>query len=405
MVAEICRQVIFAVVWIVLIIRTPFMVRDKQQRPLWLVLVVIALGSIMIQSWFGEAINSATGIAGFNNLVQGVFAVLDVAVLLEFVVLLTQGENAGVPRRWRIGSAVTATVIMTISFAFTGSAQRFKPLTGISPFVGYVLAVGIYTIAASALAAYLMFRYLPRVPTKTRKTLYAGLLMVALGNLAEVGFMGVRTVYRWAAFTTATLDHTGFILSMTRFILVPLGCAIAAFEPTRRALLYYYRRIRLFSFWTLLSAATPDITLRELPSRPLDLFTIDTSANAAYDHLHQRVVDIRDSIFHLFDRWATQNLVNLAAQQAKIAESAARPHRRHIFQTACWLEVVRREALAGVAPRDEHVTKSHLPEIRADEATMHTEVTLLLRLHRTLRSPEVQTFAEHTAQKPTTLTA
>ncbi|MDQ1308589.1 MAG: hypothetical protein QG671_4424 [Actinomycetota bacterium] len=68
------RHLIILVAWTVLIVRTPFMIRDRRQRPLWLVLSAIAGGSIVIQSWFGAALNHATGVPHMNNLVQGLLS-------------------------------------------------------------------------------------------------------------------------------------------------------------------------------------------------------------------------------------------------------------------------------------------------------------------------------------------
>lgn len=316
MFAEITRELIFAVVWTVLILRTPFMIHHKQRRPLWLVLVVIASGSITIQSWFGTAVNQATRIVQFNNILQGVLAVVDIAVTLEFVVHLTSGSARS--RAGQVARAVwpLATVAgMVLSFALTPAAERFKPLAVPGPFLAYVLLVGTYLIAGAGAATWVMWRHLPAV---NGRTLYAGLLMVMIGNAAEVPFMTIRTLQRWSEFATPELAQVALIFSTTRFIVMPLGCIVTAIEPARKTILYCYCRARLYSLWRELRNATSGITFDPLVSRRQDLLNIDD----AWERLHRRLIEIHDSIFYLHDTWACTELLEHAAREAEMTNRA-----------------------------------------------------------------------------------
>lgn len=100
------RHVILIFVATVLLIRTPAMVRDQHQRPLWLILVAFGGGSIVIQPWFGAAVNRMTGVSQLNNLIQGIWGVLNIAVTLEFALILANsGSRSARGRTGRVALA------------------------------------------------------------------------------------------------------------------------------------------------------------------------------------------------------------------------------------------------------------------------------------------------------------
>jgi hypothetical protein len=386
---EAIRRVIIAVVLTVLILRTPSMVRDREQRPLWLMLVVFAGGSIVIQSWFGEAINKATGISQFNNLVQGVWGILNVAVTLEFVTRLAQSATDTRRRlAWRTAAACVTAAAMALFFALTPASERFKPPHGASAFTAYALSAAVYMIGASTIATWILWRHLSHV---RGKTLYLALLMLTIGNATQVPFMAIRTVQRLTPYATPGLLQTAFLLNTTRFILVPLGCAVVAVEPLRKSVAYYYRRARIAALWYLLRSATKEIALTPPVSRRRDLLLVDDT----WERLHRRVIEIRDSIFYLYDTWVWPDLVD---QATRYAQTTAAPQRHRTVTIACWLEAARRAALIE-SPKQHHrdLDKAMLPDLLADQSTVHTETRYLLQLHRAMRSRVVRNFVDQMA--------
>ncbi|MCE7003816.1 hypothetical protein LWC34_13400 [Kibdelosporangium philippinense] len=382
---DISRWVILTVVWLVVLVRTPAMVRDPQQRPLWVVLVVVALGAIPIQSWFAVWIDDLTGDPKFHNLFRGLFAVLDAAVTWRFVVHIagrkgTWWHSAG--GRWfRAGTAWAVAAAITICYYVAAPAERFRPSPE-GPFAVYNLLIFLYLGISLGAAAWQMWRHLPGV---RGRTLRAGLALVAIGNLMEVPFAVIRVGERLTWFGSPVLSDVAFYASTARFIMVPLGCVVAAFEPMRTAVLYYFRRIRLYSLWRSLRAATPEISLAEPMSRWQDIRTMDN----AWERLHRRIIEIRDSAFHLYDSWGWPELLDQAAHDAK---------NERIGVTARWLEVATRESIAGSPKRYRSLDKAFLPALAAEESTVHEETRYLLELHRALRSPAVQAFASSVRQ-------
>ncbi|MFI5776951.1 MAB_1171c family putative transporter [Nocardia sp. NPDC051570] len=386
MFVDITREVIFTLVWVVLIVRTPAMIRNTGQRPLWIVLVVIAIGSIAIQSWFATAVNAATGIAKLNNLLMGVIAVVDIAVLLEFVIHMaaSNGSSKWKQRISRIAVACLSGAGMSASFAMTPAADRFRPLPGLGPFAVYVIVVGFYVVSASIAIIWILWRHLRYVQGRT---LYAALAVIMVGSAAEIPFMIIRTAQRWEPFATPAVMKAAFIMSTTRFVLVPVGCILVVVGPIVENMAYAYRYARLYPMWRLLRDATPDLALISVDS---ERFTLLVAGNR-WEQLHRRVVEIRDSIFYLLDRWAWPELLEEANT---CAQGEPNLKRQRLTAIACWLEVTRRKALAGEATLDDRVERNLLPEIVATRSTLRKETRYLLTLHRRLQSRIVRDFAD-----------
>nr|WP_052477836.1 MAB_1171c family putative transporter [Kibdelosporangium sp. MJ126-NF4]CEL14358.1 hypothetical protein [Kibdelosporangium sp. MJ126-NF4]CTQ88724.1 hypothetical protein [Kibdelosporangium sp. MJ126-NF4] len=381
MVEEISRWVVLAVVWLVVLVRTPAMLRDAQQRPLWLVLVVIALGAVPIQPWFAVWIDQLTGDPRFHNLFRGLFAVLDAAVTWRFVVHVAGRRDTWWHSRggrwsraaiaWAVAGAITA------CYYATPAAQRFRPSPD-GPFAVYNILIFLYLGVSLGAAAWQLWRHLPGI---RGRALRVGLALVAVGNAMEVPFAVTRLGERLTWFASPVLADIAFCASTARFIMVPLGCVVAAFEPMRTAVLHYYRRVRLYSLWRSLRDATADIALAEPVSRWQDAMTVGNT----WERLHRRIIEIRDSAFHLHDTWCHPELIDKASRDAD-------DHR--IGVTARWLEVARREAVAGRPKRFAFSDKAFLPALVAEESTVYHETRYLLVLAGQLRSPAVQAFAE-----------
>jgi hypothetical protein len=276
---------------------------------------------------------------------------------------------------------------MVILFAATPVAQRFSahPVPGV--FTAYALVTAGYMIPALIATAWVIWRHLPHVQGRT---LYVALLMVMVGDVLMVLFMAIRTAGRLITIAP-WFPALATTLSTGRLILLPVGIALVAVEPLRTKTLYWYRRVRLFSLWHLLRSATSELVLIPMPSRFQDLRTV----NHAWERLHLRVIEIRDSIFYLLDTRATPKLLHDATHYADLV---AGPDRQRVVAIACWLETTRRAATTGTPKLHHALDKDLLPELAGNAATLHAEMRYLLRLHRALNSRPVQAFAEQTTQ-------
>lgn len=386
MINDVLRWVVFSVMCTVLAIRAPTMIRRRPQRPLLYVFVVFAVSTLVVQSWFAHAINDATGVEEFNKLVQGLWAVLNVAVMLEFVAHVAWGDSlASRHKTRRILLASVVATSMGVLFAMTPPQSPFNSKLLVPSFAAYSVIAGVYTIGAAMLAAFILARHVNQVHGRAVRV---ALILIALGTGALGPVVAILTLERLTRLVTPEMWQCAFLLSIARLILVPLGCVIAALAPACAQLVHGYYYCRLYSLWRLLRKATPELALSPIPSRAADLRNL----TAPWENLHKRVVEIHDSIHHLFDCWATPDLLDRAATFAPVAHRIA--NTAPIVETACWLEVTRRLATSR-APKQYRVLDPRTSPISTDaDPTKLAEIRRLLRLARTLQAKQVQDFAD-----------
>jgi hypothetical protein len=387
MLQDTARQVVIVIVLTTLALRFPHLIRNHLQHPLLLTLVVFATSSIIIQSWFAAKVNHLTGVPKFSNLFQGLWGLVDITATLYFVVRIT-----GFQPRWRysrpawITWAVATAAGMSICFALTPPAMRFSSSAQLSPFTAYALVAAAYMVGTALTASWLLWRNLADIEGKVLRT---ALTMVMIGDAIMIPFMAIRTAERMTPIAPA-LSQTAVLLSTARFVLLPLGCALVAVEPLRRALLHHYRRIRLYSFWRWMRSATPELALASTTSRWRDIFDADSS----WELLHRRVIEVRDGILYLYDTQAFGDLLTQADDYTKTTPYTEHPE---LLTTACWLEVAHRAALMNAPRTHEVIGTEWLPRAAAADATMHWETRYLLALYRMTRSQAVRTFADRIA--------
>ncbi|MGW7577850.1 DUF6545 domain-containing protein [Streptomyces sp. NPDC054765] len=383
-VVETVRGVLLLVVWSVLVLRIPAL-WNPRRRPVWYVLMALAAGSLVLQAPVGEWIDRTTGAAKAGELAVALVALTDFAAVWWFAIRLHTAGCAVPPwlRRAPWVSGATMAALALFFFAVTPAAERFGAQAR-GWWTGYMAAWIAYGLLTAVGAGVLFWKH---GLTLCRPVLRLSVLALALGTSAEVPYVMVRTV-RWITPDgSPELALTGFWCSFARFVLVALGCSLAALEPPMKAFVHWHRRQRLRGLWLLLRQATPELVVVKPRSRGADLLDF----SHAWEQLHQRVIDIRDSITYLHDGWASPRLLREAR---RCAAGTGAPGRGRLLATACWIEATRRDAMAGLAKRHLGADKGLLPQVLADDSTMYREIGHLLRLHRTLRSRRVRAFAD-----------
>ncbi|MDQ8702859.1 hypothetical protein RCO28_10205 [Streptomyces sp. LHD-70] len=387
---ETMRGVVLAVVWTVLVLRIPAL-RRSGQRPVWAVLLVLAAGSLLIQAQMGAWVDEVTGVPKAGELAVTLIALTDFAVVWWFALTLRAVDRPTPAwlRRAPLGCALVTAGAAFAFFVLADEQDRYGEQAH-GWWVAYALVWVGYGLVTAVGAAAVFWRYGLRMLSPT---LRASMLLLALGTSAEVPYLVIRGLRWFDPDASPALALAGFWCSFARFVLVALGCSLAAIDPLRKASLFYYRRQRLFRLWRLLRQATPELLVVTPQSRLSDLLTFRNS----WELLHQRVIDIRDSIIFLRDGWASEELLREAARH--IQESELR-ERERLLATACWIEAARRDALAGEPRRHEEVHSGLLPEVHGSESTMPREITYLVRLYRFLSSRHVSEFAARIRQQP-----
>ncbi|WP_308432116.1 DUF6545 domain-containing protein [Streptomyces cinnamoneus] len=413
---ETLRGLILFIVWAVLVLRISALWRAPQ-RPVWIVLLVLATGSLMIQAPVGKWLDSTTGVAKAGELAVALVALTDFAAVWWFAVALHRAGHA-TPAWLRRAPAVSAATMAALAVAFfvvTPAPDRFGAQAH-GWWAGYAVAWITFGLVTAVGAGALFWRH---GITMRSPVLRLSMLALAVGTTAELPYLVIRAI-RWFTEAPATLALVGFWCSFTRFVLVALGCSLAALEPLRRAALYWYRRQRLYGLWMLLRQATPELVVLTPRSRTSDLLTFSNP----WEQLHQRVIDIRDSITFLHDGWASPQLLQEAARHAgggrdegaggrdegaggrdegaggRHGGAGGRDEGERLVAVACWIETTRRDALAGATKLHHELDKDLLPDVQASESTVHREIRHLLRLHRALRTRAVQSFADTAEHRP-----
>ncbi|GAA1217951.1 hypothetical protein GCM10009665_04800 [Kitasatospora nipponensis] len=383
---ETLRGVILLIVWTVLAVRLPAL-RRSSHRPVWAVLFMLAGGALAIQAPVGHWIDRTTQIPAAAELAVALVALTDFATVWWFAVAL-HGAGHRTPtwlRRAPLACAATMAALAVLFFALTPAHDRFGAQAH-GWWVGYAIAWSSYGLITAVGAAALFWWH---GVTMRSAVLRLSMLALAVGCTAEVPYQVIRAVRWFDPHASPTLTLAGFWCSFARFVLVALGCSLAALEPLRKAVLYRYRRQRLHALWLLLREATPELVLTAPQARLAELLT----PGDAWEHLHQRVIDIRDSIAYLHDGWASPQLLTRAAGHAAAA-GGGQP-----LAMACWIEVTRRQALADEPKLHEELGElgeELLPQTDASQSTVQHEVRRLLELHRALRSEPVRAFADRT---------
>ncbi|MFC7304475.1 DUF6545 domain-containing protein [Streptomyces monticola] len=387
---ETMRGVILAIVWAVLVVRIPALWRSRQ-RPVWVVLLVLAAGSLFIQAEVGAWVDETTGVPKAGELAVALIALTDFAVVWWFALSL---RTVGHPtpawlRRAPLVCAATVAVLAVVFFVLTPEQDRYGEQAR-GWWVAYAIVWIGYGLLTAIGAGAVFWRYGLKMVSPV---LRLSVLLLAVGTTAEVPYLAIRAIRWFDPQVASSLQLAGFWCSFARFVLVAIGCSLAAIDPLRKASLFWYRRQRIFRLWRMLRQATPELLVVTPQSRMSDLLTFRNS----WELLHQRVIDIRDSIIFLRDGWATEQLLRQAAQQAPDAD---RHERDRLLATACWIEAARRDALAGAPKIHEELQQDLLPEVHGSESTMHREISYLLRLYRFLGSRRVTEFATQVHKSP-----
>jgi hypothetical protein len=328
--------------------------RDRRQLPLWQVLAMFAGTSIVMRDGFGEVLDRVAGDPTFHVLFTDLWDMAAFTSPLYFAAWVTGRTRHRL--RWAAWTMFAATVVV-VTYVVAPQQLVIPSVSAQS------LAYTLYLMSATSVTVWLLYRHVSEVRDKV---LRLALWMIIVGDAVLVPYMGIVAVFMLGHVTPTWLLWFGYVGAVARFALLPLGCVIATFEPVRKALVRRYQRWRLRGIWQLLSAATPP--LRMAP--PGD----------SWEALHRRIVEIRDSVFHLYDTWATEDLVDAAHRYANDP----------VLAVACWLEVTRRAA-EDKAPRLYQV--AHMPTL-PDTPTAYEEMRWQLRIYRAMRSPKAQWFAD-----------
>jgi len=250
---------------------------------------------------FGTAVDQFLGVPRLDRLVGCLAAVALIAGLLDFAVKMSSDWKVR-PAPWhrvRFAYAGLTAAVMVASFTVatvlgTPSSAKFLPVPGTFNVVTvYWIAYIAFVVVTSVWAAVLYWKQVPRT---TLMSIRIAVLLLACATTVEP-FPYLLRIPSLFSSDVAYLNAVT-VLSTIYFVLVAVGCSIAAIQPVIKARRDWTNCRRLYPLWHALVLAAPDIELMTPPDPAAGL--LHRRDNAL--RLHRRMVEIRDGLLAM-DKW------------------------------------------------------------------------------------------------------
>ncbi|MFS8097846.1 hypothetical protein LFM09_11960 [Lentzea alba] len=279
---------LMVLVTVVIVLRLPA-VRSAQQRPLWLMLVIMEVGHLAGFPVVAKMINGVSGVPQLADLTRGLAAVALSTALLHLAVHFHGADQRGRTTRFVLAAITMAGQITCFGMAITsGDPLRpgFAPTPGALNWVmGYWFFFLTYMIGTRFVSSVLFWRLLPRVRSLPR----VGILLLALATAVSLVYLLSRI---GSLFSTAVwLRDIGHFGAATSLALLALGASLAALAPLRESFVDWLDCRRLHPLWHDLVTAFPHIALQ--PSR-----------SSMRMRLQRRIIETRDGMLSLRE-WIT----------------------------------------------------------------------------------------------------
>jgi hypothetical protein len=326
------------------------------RRAVWYTMVLLAsIGTLNLPA-IGARLDSATGLPNLADVAQHVLAII-AATLGRYCAEQILGA-ARPHTHWpgRLQAALPTATVATLLVLFALSPARTHPTDtalytdfpmqyAAHPGVfAYWLIFAVYLGTAFALIAQLAWRFGRRAG---RTPLGCGLVLIAAGMVAGLGYLGVATgvVAAHAAGAHGRFIHTapGYIQGLfgAMIVLVALGSFLPAsgYCPFIRRVAAYWSLRQLYPLWAGLYLAVPGIALDPVPGWADRIDPRDLQVR-----LYRRVIEIRDGYMALTPV-AVPGIEDLVRDVSGPHELSAAD--RATLAAATQLELARRAELRG----------------------------------------------------------
>ncbi len=328
------------------------------RRAVWYTMVLLAaIGTLNLPA-IGQRLDVATGLPNLADVIQHVLAIT--AATLGWY-CAEQVLGAAHPQthwsRW-MRTALPATTVAALLVLFALSPARTRPTDtavytdfpmqyAAHPLVfAYWMIFAVYLGTAFVLIARLAGQYGHRAG---RTPLGCGLVLIAAGMVAGLGYLGVATgaVAAHAAGAHGRFIHTAPVYIQSLFgaliVLVAVGSFLPAtgYCPFIRRVAAYWSLRQLYPLWAGLCLAVPGIALDPVPDWADRIDPRDLQVR-----LYRRVIEIRDGYMALtpVDVPGIEDLVRDVSGPHELSAAD-----RATLAAATQLELARRAELRGDA--------------------------------------------------------
>jgi hypothetical protein len=292
---------VFVVLWGLVLVRLPTLLRDAKQRALWATCFTLALCKVTAL----DSVNTRLLVpANRVQLVPNLLAVACVFFLLRFISLITD-YYASRPRAARnqlvVSCAVAVLLVALATLSPTGiHVSSAAPLTADGPLpVVYWVVLNTYLGGIVGAAMALFWRMSRDAPPGTLRTglrcLGAGLLVIVLYAVQRVVVVMAHAF--GVTLPVATIAPVADGLRAVGLLLVLVGASIPA-TGWVHSVAQAYRSLRaLGPLWQTMRRAFPDVILFSRRRAVVERFGVDD----VHLRLYRRVIEIRDGMLVLRD--------------------------------------------------------------------------------------------------------
>ncbi|MFC9227478.1 MAB_1171c family putative transporter [Streptomyces decoyicus] len=358
--------------WAVAAARAPQGIRDREQRPLWFAIIMIALAMSTHLDPVTATLAHVVPDAHWIDMTTHVFGVIDAAAVLWFI--------CGAAGRHRHTALVfgTAAMVITVLVALDAHAPpHARNMIAPSPAAPgvpdlYWWVFFSFHLVADSICGFVCWSYgrpgTPRLLRYGLRLFGTGMLLADLLWVLKLAYLHTRSAALAPLFSPVTGVEAVFMA---------VGVALPVLAQARDRWRDGRSYQELAPLWLDLTTAAPDVILG--PNQRLQGMAIPLQLR-----LYRRVIEIRDAMIVLRN-YVTPAALHLAHQH--IAGQALPSHSGDAHVTACWLTAALHAKDNGNAPQPQ---TANLTGPTANDLT--DEINHLLQIAEAYKSPAVHAY-------------
>ncbi|MEU9116358.1 MAB_1171c family putative transporter [Streptomyces sp. NPDC048483] len=358
--------------WIVALARAPQGIRDRDQRPLWFAIIMIALAMSTHLEPVTAALAHVTPGAHWIDMATHLFGIIDAAAVLWFIC-----GAAGRRRHTALvfGAALTIMTILVLLDATAPSHTRnvIAPSSA-APSVpdAYWWVFFFSHLVADSICGFVCWSYgrpgTPRLLRYGLRLFGTGMFLADLLWVLKLAYLHTRST----AFAPLFSPVTGI-----EALFMAVGVALPLLAQVRDRWRDGSSYRSLAPLWLDLTTATPDVILG--PGQRLQGMVIPLQLR-----LYRRVIEIRDAMIVLRN-YVTPSALDLAHQH--ITNHAVPLHLGDAHITACWLTAALQAKETGMVPQPQTANLAGPSTI-----DLTNEIDHLLQVAEAYKSPAVRAY-------------
>ncbi|MGP3925189.1 MULTISPECIES: MAB_1171c family putative transporter [unclassified Streptomyces] len=364
--------------WVVAAVRARQGIADREQRPLWFAIVMIALAMSTHLEPVTAALAHVAPNAHSIDMATHLFGAIDAAAVLWFIF-----GAAGRQRHTTLVFGAAATVMITLLLLDAHAPPHVRnaiaPSTA-TPSVpdAYWWVFFSFHLAADTTCGLVCWGYgrhdTPRLLRYGLRLFGTGMLLADLLWVLKLAYLQTRSPAIGSLFSPVTGVEALF---MAVGVAIPVLAQVHDRWRDGRS----YRA--LAHLWLDLITASPDVILG--PGHRFRGMAVPLQLR-----LYRRVIEIRDTMIVLRN-YVTPTALDLARQHA--TDQAVPEHLSDVHVTACWLTAALQAKHDGMAPQPQIANLAG-----AGASDLADEISYLLRVAEAYASPAVRSYKKSLAR-------